>query len=95
MDKQCVSFLAVKLCRAYLINHFFSNNGQGNPVPTMMTIEDNLTIGFMRYALIPFLLYNIPFLVGRVEERNPTCIDYGYPVGFRPSTRPMEECRCN
>ena len=27
-------------------------------------------------------------LVGRVEERNPTCIGCGYHVGFRSSTRP-------
>ena len=32
-----------------------------------------------------------PFLVGRVEARNPTGIDYGYHVGFRASTRPTEK----
>ncbi len=41
--------------------------------------------------VIPFLLNNIPFFVGRVEARNPTGIDCGYQVGFRASTRPTEE----
>ena len=41
--------------------------------------------------VIPFLLYNGPFFIGRVEARNPPCIDCSYHVGFRASTRPTEE----
>ena len=41
--------------------------------------------------LIPFPLYNMPFFVGRVEARHPTCVDCGYHVGCRASTRPTEE----
>ena len=47
---------------------------------------------YLSYSdVIPFLLYNILFFVGRVEARNPTGIECGYHVGFRASTRPTEE----
>ena len=41
---------------------------------------------FLGFVIIPFLFYNGPFFVRRVEARHPPYIDCGYHVGFRAST---------
>ena len=62
-----------------------------------------LSFGILFVSLVPSgrnvyrkMLYHFYFImdhssVGRVEARNTTCIDCGYHVVFRASTRPTEE----
>lgn len=38
---------------------------------------------------------NYTICLGRLEARNPTCTDYGYPVEFRLTTRPTVEWNKN
>ena len=48
----------------HLINQFYRNNGRGDPVPTMRMINDILTTGFMRQAVV---IFTIPMMIKDVS----------------------------